>query len=398
MEVSFKKALVVIEKLHQHGFEAYFVGGSVRDYLLNRSISDVDIATSALPTDVMKLFDKTVDVGAQHGTVIVIIDKIQYEVTTFRTEEGYLDYRRPESVSFVTSLYEDLRRRDFTMNAIAMTASGDLIDPFDGKAALEKKVIQTVGSPDERFNEDALRMMRALRFASQLGFALEAKTLKAIEKYGYLLANISVERMTIEFEKLLKGAYCNDAVSLLVQTRIYSYLPGLDLYEEDLKELGRYDWSSIRNQNERWTLLVSLLKLSSIETFLRRWKLPKKVIKSVKRNIKILDIVMKSGWTRELLYTTDYSATFEIETVRSILTFENVSKNLSYIEDELDLLPIKDRSELAISGEDLLSWYGKGPGEWVAELISIVEHGVIHKQVENDKLKIREWLQHCNLK
>lgn len=187
MDESFVKAKAILTTLHNNGYEAYFVGGSVRDFLLHRPTDDIDIATSALPGQIIDLFPKTIDVGAVHGTVIVLHDGEQFEVTTFRTEEGYEDYRRPSHVEFVTSLHEDLKRRDFTMNAIAMTINGEIIDPFDGRKAIKKKVIQTVGNPTERFREDALRMMRAVRFLSQLSFLLCENTQSAIMENAYLL-------------------------------------------------------------------------------------------------------------------------------------------------------------------------------------------------------------------
>lgn len=153
----------------------------------------------------MAIFPRTVPVGIAHGTVMVIERGVSYEVTTFRKEGRYEDYRRPKDVTFVRSLNEDLQRRDFTMNAIAMNEYGEIIDPFGGVEALKQRIIETVGDAAERFNEDALRMMRALRFVSQLGFSLSLKTKQAIIQYGHLLQHIAVERIAVEFEKLLLG-------------------------------------------------------------------------------------------------------------------------------------------------------------------------------------------------
>ena len=149
----FREALPVLSKLKKHGFEAYFVGGSVRDQLLGKPIKDVDIASSATPDQVQQLFQKTVDIGSEHGTVIVIENGIHYEITTFRTESAYEDNRRPSGVTFVSSLKEDLKRRDFTINAMAMDENGSIIDYFNGREDAEKKRIATVGSPAERFSE-----------------------------------------------------------------------------------------------------------------------------------------------------------------------------------------------------------------------------------------------------
>ena len=174
----FKKALPVIDKLNQAGYEACFVGGSVRDCILNLPIHDVDIATSAFPAEIKEVFEKTIDVGIEHGTVLVLHQDESYEITTFRTESTYQDYRRPDHVDFVRSLEEDLKRRDFTINALALNAQGQIIDLFHGLEDLQNKRLKAVGIAAERFQEDALRMMRGLRFVSQLGFDLEEKEIK----------------------------------------------------------------------------------------------------------------------------------------------------------------------------------------------------------------------------
>src|SRR5699024_5076540 len=190
----YQKAIPVLNKLEQAGFEAYFVGGSVRDILLDQPIHDVDIATSAFPEEIKQLFPKTIDIGIEHGTVLVLAEEEQYEITTFRTESTYQDYRRPDHVEFVRSLEEDLKRRDFTINAFALKEDGQIIDLFDGLADLENQILRAVGDPQERFHEDALRMMRGIRFVSQIGFTLEQETAAAIQANHSLLGKISVER------------------------------------------------------------------------------------------------------------------------------------------------------------------------------------------------------------
>lgn len=202
MEQVFIKALPVLRTLIEAGHQAYFVGGAVRDSYLKRTIGDVDIATDAAPDQVERLFKRTVDVGKEHGTIIVLWEDDTYEVTTFRTESDYEDYRRPSEVHFITSLEEDLKRRDLTINAMAMTADGQVLDYFGGKKDIDQQLIRTVGKPEDRFQEDALRMLRAVRFMSQLGFTLSKETEEAIIKEKTLLSHVSVERKTIEFEKL----------------------------------------------------------------------------------------------------------------------------------------------------------------------------------------------------
>ena len=156
MPSEFQEALPVLEKIKEAGFEAYFVGGSVRDALLNRPIHDVDIASSAYPEEIKKIFPRTVDVGIEHGTVLVLEGQGEYEITTFRTEDVYVDYRRPSQVSFVRSLEEDLKRRDFTINALALDQNGEIVDLFNGLADMKNRTLRAVGVAAERFNDCSL--------------------------------------------------------------------------------------------------------------------------------------------------------------------------------------------------------------------------------------------------
>lgn len=197
----------IIETFYNAGYKAYTVGGCVRDSLMGKRPNDWDICTNALPNQVKKVFStqNIIDTGLKHGTVTLVIDKIPYEITTFRKESTYSDNRKPDSVTFITSLQEDLSRRDFTVNAIAYNQYEGIIDFFNGKADIQKRIIQTVGNADTRFNEDALRILRALRFASTLGFSVEEQTRISIHNNKQLLSNISVERIWSEFKQLIMG-------------------------------------------------------------------------------------------------------------------------------------------------------------------------------------------------
>lgn len=193
----------ILSALEQAGHRAVFVGGCVRDTLLGRPVHDWDIATSATPEEIMAVFAKTVPTGLQHGTVTVVDRGEHYEVTTFRKDGGYLDGRHPETVSFVRELREDLSRRDFTVNAMAMDSSGTITDLFGGREDLQNRILRCVGDPAQRFREDALRMLRALRFSAQLGFAIEQNTMNAIVSCAPKCRLLSAERVREELEKTL---------------------------------------------------------------------------------------------------------------------------------------------------------------------------------------------------
>lgn len=193
----------IIDVLYDAGYEAFVVGGCVRDSLLGKEPKDWDITTSAAPEVVKSLFKKTIDTGIQHGTVTVRLNKESYEVTTYRVDGEYKDSRRPESVEFTSNLEEDLLRRDFTINAMAYNDRVGVVDKFNGIEDLENHVIRCVGNPTERFSEDALRILRAIRFSAQLDFEIENETKLAIKDLAPTLANISAERIKTEFDKTL---------------------------------------------------------------------------------------------------------------------------------------------------------------------------------------------------
>ncbi len=194
---------LIIRRLTVNGYEAYAVGGCVRDRLLGRDPMDWDITTSAKPEQVKELFDHTIDTGIQHGTVTVMMNHVGYEVTTYRIDGEYEDSRHPKEVTFTANLIEDLKRRDFTINAMAYNHEQGLVDAFDGLGDLQRGIIRCVGNPEHRFSEDALRMLRAVRFAAQLGFDIEAETKLAIGELAYTLDKISAERIQVELVKLL---------------------------------------------------------------------------------------------------------------------------------------------------------------------------------------------------
>lgn len=208
-----QNAKYILDTLHKAGFEAYVVGGCVRDALLFRTPEDWDITTNALPKQVKQLFKRTIDTGIQHGTVTVMMEKEGYEITTYRIDGKYEDHRRPSDVSFTTNLQEDMLRRDFTINAMAYNDEEGLVDCFGGQEDLKNGIIRCVGDPMERFDEDALRVLRALRFAGQLDFTIEENTRNAMKAQSKYLKDVSAERIRVELTKLL----CSDHPELLAE-------------------------------------------------------------------------------------------------------------------------------------------------------------------------------------
>ncbi|WP_052356488.1 CCA tRNA nucleotidyltransferase [[Clostridium] dakarense] len=259
-----KKVEFIINKIYENGYEAFIVGGCVRDYILGLEPNDYDITTSATPNEILEIFKdyKTIEIGIKHGTVSVMIDNELYEITTYRLESEYEGNRRPKSVEFTSNIYHDLKRRDFTINAMAYNDKVGLIDKFDGVNDVKRKVIKTVGNPDERFNEDGLRIVRAIRFSAKLGFEIEEDTLKSIYKNANIIKNISIERITDEFNKIILSKNSKKIITLY-ETKILKYIGmKLDLdedekyiFEKELDILSECD----KNLEERLVMLEYLI-------------------------------------------------------------------------------------------------------------------------------------------
>ncbi|KSU63448.1 tRNA nucleotidyltransferase [[Bacillus] enclensis] len=389
----FQDAIPLLKKIEQAGYQAFFVGGSVRDYLLGRPINDVDIATSAFPDEIKSIFPRTADIGIEHGTILVIEKKNEYEITTFRTESGYGDFRRPDRVKFIRSLEADLMRRDFTMNSMAMDADGVIYDPFDGRDDIKQKLIRTVGEPAERFSEDALRMLRGVRFVSQLGFELETGTRKALTAYSNLLSHIAIERKTIEFEKTLSGDYRDKALEILIESALYKQLPGLSEESEAIRKIAGLPLVKKLSTDQMWLLLTAGMDIDP-SVFLKMWRLPSKVIKERNKEKDILSRRIKEGWTRELLFRSGLERAVNVEKVYNCI--HSLNSSTESLQEKYKALPIKDRKELKVTGNDLMNWSEKAGGPWVKETLEGIEKAILNEEIPNDHDTIRRWLETCN--
>ncbi|MFF2153939.1 CCA tRNA nucleotidyltransferase [Paenibacillus chitinolyticus] len=260
----------VLERLQSRQHEAYFVGGFVRDFVLERPVKDVDIATSAKPEEVMEAFSKTVPTGLQHGTVTVLTGAYSFEVTTFRKETEYEGFRRPAEVEYITDLEEDLKRRDFTMNAMAMDAEGNLIDPFGGRSDMDRGVLRCVGEAAERFGEDALRMLRCIRFAAEYGLDIEEATWQALLRQAPLLRHIAMERVRAELQRMVGGADPARAAGLLLASGLWRHaktplaLPFAAWGHPHAQAVIAH-LSSIPAEEDRWAVLLLLIGSQQLE-------------------------------------------------------------------------------------------------------------------------------------
>jgi len=379
----------IINTLNRNGFEAYLVGGCVRDILMGKKPKDWDIATSALPHQVMSLFDKTIGTGLKHGTVTVVLSSQKAEVTTFRIEGKYSDHRRPDYVLFTNSLEDDLRRRDFTINSIAYHPDKGYIDPFNGIQDIDKGIIRSVGDAGERFTEDALRMLRAVRFSAQLGFKIDQDVIKSIENKKALITNISLERIRDELDKILLSPY-PDKFIILKETGLLHYiLPELDRYPDCMLKYIIKGLKNIRcDRTLRWAMLLHKEGKESTVDILRRLRFDNKTVSKAGKlveslhmeiqddaqNVRIAAVIageeifpdileLKEAVLRAKGFSADDMDIKKISKIKQIYTNAKEKK---------ECMSIKD---LAVNGNDLINAgfrEGKEVGKLLNELLMVV--------------------------
>lgn len=269
----------ILKKLTSAGYEAYIVGGCVRDALMGKIPNDYDVTTSAKPDEILKLFPNSLTIGLKHGTVTVRAGKELVEVTTYRCDGTYADHRHPDSVVFVDSLSEDLGRRDFTINAMAADNNGSLTDLYGGKKDLDEHIVRCVGIPDERFQEDALRMFRAYRFSSRFEFSIEEKTYASIKTNAYLSSALAAERIRDELEKVLltnHSYYMADMINVCLLDRFLKHQPD---FEYDFSLIDRTVVERITRWNAFCFCLIQYECITSTYDFLRSMKLDNRTVK-----------------------------------------------------------------------------------------------------------------------
>lgn len=385
-------AVPVLKTIQKAGYQAYFVGGCVRDTLLGLPLHDVDIASSAYPAEIKTIFKKTVDTGIEHGTVMVLDHGAGYEVTTFRTESTYQDYRRPDHVAFVRSLDEDLKRRDLTINALAMDADGNVIDLFHGLDDLKNHVIRAVGNPQERYHEDALRMMRSLRFMSKLGFTLEKNTEEAIYDNAPLLTKIAVERIHVEWIKLLLGQDPQPAIKAFIKTDLYKYCPHFKCQKEGLLKISQIPNLHLTSETACWTLMGYEFKLQPKRTdyLMRAWKTARELIIETETAQKALmdpagltdpHVMFETG--EDLLLVAN-----EIARLVGIAQYSDQEIKQAYAQ-----LPIKKIQDIQLTGTDLITELGMKTGPQIGKILAQIKKQILEGHLVNDHEKLITYVQ-----
>lgn len=399
----------ILEKFNSNGFEAFIVGGCVRDSLLNKKPQDYDITTNAFPEKIEELFDKTIPTGIKHGTVTVLIDKNPYEVTTYRVDGEYLNNRKPKDVKFVSNIEEDLSRRDFTINAMAYSPYLGFKDCFNGKEDLKNKLIRCVGDPDKRFSEDALRMLRAIRFSCQLNFKIEKLTAESIRKNFKLIKNISMERIQSEFTKIILS---NDPDKGLMLLRKLGFSDFLIEEFKSLKLINCYDvYDDI---HDTYGLINSLPKklhvrlaglfykvfnsenaIEKCRTILKKLKYDNNTINdtcNLVENINSISCNMTRKKLKLLINSVGTENIFDLlDLQKSYLSYmdEYDTECIDILKNRVsDILASKEPlfiKDLAITGNDLITELNYKPGKNIGVILNFLLENVMQTPELNNK-------------
>ena len=380
----------VIGKIREAGYEAFAVGGCVRDTLLGRTPEDWDVTTSARPEAVKAIFERTVDTGLQHGTVTVLKNRKGYEVTTYRIDGEYHDGRHPDSVEFTPNLLEDLKRRDFTINAMAYSHETGIVDEFGGMEDLKAGIVRCVGRPEDRFTEDALRLLRALRFSAQLGFEIEESTYAAIKTIAPNLAKVSKERVQAELTKLLLSAH-PERILLLKETGLSAQIvPGFDaVFAPALfSKLSRLP----AEKSLRWAGFLLCQSTKQAEAVLKGLKMDNETIGNVSRMIEGAKETLpleKPAVRRAMSRYTPYQleGALKLKELMGSPDAEEIRRLREEIIRDGDCVSLKD---LAVKGRDLLeAGVERGPmvGEILNHLFDLV---LLHPEKNDRELLLKE--------
>ncbi len=371
------RAMKVIQVLKQNGYEAFIVGGAVRDHLLKMPLTDIDITTNAKPYQVAKLF-KTAPTGIKYGTVTVYYGQDTFEVTTYRIDGPYQNARHPEEVSFEATVEDDVKRRDFTINGLLMNDQYQIVDYVDGQADLNAKLIRAIGDPHTRFEEDALRMMRAFYFQSKLGFQIERNTRDAIFELRHNIPKISNERVLAELIKMFKGPYLKRAIQSMITTQVHEVLPGLKeglLFTQKMEELPFVDafftlsFALHGSVPKEWTFSNKHRHRYETGSFLAKQPQP---------------------YDAHTLYTYGLDLCLLGNRVSYLL---GKSKNLKQqIEYDFSHLPIQSDLDLKLRAPEMIEMTGKKAGSWVKQMQTDMVNAILKGTLKNDKQELEAYL------
>ena len=369
----------IIKQLKENHYSAYLVGGVVRDFIMRKPFSDIDITTVATPPQVMRLF-KAVPTGIKYGTVTILVENHKFEVTTFRKDGPSKDFRHPDSVIYSEDVKDDVSRRDFTMNGLLMDENNEITDLVGGREDIRNRLIRTIGEPEERFQEDALRILRALYFQSKLGFVIDKNTRDAMREKRHLLKEIAMERVHAELLKILKGKFLKIALHSMIECQIDELLPGLSKGIHFIEKLDKMPYI------DTFLTICFILNDGIIPN---EWPFSNQHRNKYKLAsecaIKYPSIADSIG-----LYT------YGLE----ICTLANKANSYlgktKYLEKKIavsyDLLPIKSETDLAISSDEIITLMNKKAGAWLGQLKKELVLEILKNHIKNDKEALKRYI------
>ena len=353
-------ALKLLDEITSCGFQAYIVGGFVRDYILGIESNDIDINTNATPKEIKDIFDSCLP-NEDYGSVTVFKKGVRFEITTFRKEMSYLDNRRPSQIEYIDDLYQDLLRRDFTINTLCMNKDGEIIDFLGGRSEIDSRVVKTVGDAKTRFEEDSLRILRAVRFATLLDFELDKETREAIIETRELFKNLSYYRKKEELDKIFGSSNADKGISLLLDLGLDKYL-----------ELDNLD---------KVTCTSSLIGVWSILNVVDKYPFnsnERELIKNINEAF--------------LLNNLDPMALYKYGLYVNSVAGEIKGLDIKNITESYNNLVIQSRRDLDITSDDIMKGLNKGPGSYLKDIYSDIEREVLYRRVKNEKDAIMAYI------
>lgn len=354
-------ALKLVKELTDHDYKAYVVGGFVRDCLLGRESQDIDICTNATPKEIKEVFPEGFLPTDDYGSVVVNKYGIRFEITTFRKEFNYENHRKPVEIEYIDDLYQDLLRRDFTINAICMDENGEIIDFLGGRDDLNRCIIRTIGDADERFEQDALRILRAIRFATVLDFHLDAEVVEAIRNQRVLLRELSYQRKKDELDKMFVSGYAERGIEMLLEYHLDKYL--------DLDNL-----SKVTNTNS----LIGIWSILNVEAYYPFSNNEKEMMADI-RKVMSLNNYDPMTLYRYGLYVNSVAG-------------EMKGLDKKKITECYNGLVIHRRQDLDISSEDIMECMHKEPGEYIGDIYEDIEKEVLYHRLANDKKQLLDYI------
>ena len=357
-----ESALKLLKELTSHDYKAYIVGGFVRDYLLGRESQDIDVCTNATPKEIKEVFEDSFLPTEDYGSVVVNKYGVRFEITTFRKEFSYQDHRKPVEIQYIDDLYQDLLRRDFTINAICIDENGEVIDFLGGRDDLERKLIRTIGDAADRFHEDALRILRAIRFATVLDFQLDASVSSAILETRHLLSELSYQRKKEELDKIFASGHADKGIDLLLQYHLDKNL--------ELEKLS---------QVENTDSVIGIWSVLDVDLLYPFSNNEKEMMADIRKAMSLNNL--------------DPMALYEYGLYVNSVAGEMKGLDKKKITESYNALIIHSRSDLDVTSEEIMECLDREPGEYLSDIYEDIEREVLYRRLPNQKQKLLSYIK-----